>query len=24
VKKWKDALRMVAELNGFKLADYNG
>jgi len=24
VKKWKGALRMVAELNGFKLADYNG
>ncbi len=24
VKKWKDALRMAAELNGFKLDDYNG
>jgi hypothetical protein len=23
VKKWKDALRMAAELNGFKLDDYN-
>ncbi|CAK9220124.1 unnamed protein product [Sphagnum troendelagicum] len=24
VKKWKDALRMAAKLNGFKLDDYNG
>ncbi len=24
VKKWKDALRMAAELNGFKLEDHNG
>ncbi len=24
VKKWIDALRMAAELNGFKLDDYNG
>ncbi len=24
VKKWKDALRMAAQLSGFKLADYNG
>ncbi len=24
VKKWKDALHMAAELNGFKLDDYNG
>ncbi len=24
VKKWKEALRMAAELNGFKLDDYNG
>jgi hypothetical protein len=24
VKKWKDALRMAAQLYGFKLADYNG
>jgi len=24
VKKWKDALRMAAQLSGFKLVDYNG
>jgi hypothetical protein len=24
VEKWKKALRMAAELNGFKLDDYNG
>jgi len=24
VKKWKDALHTAAELNGFKLDDYNG
>jgi len=24
VKKWKDALRMAAELNGFKVDDYYG
>ncbi len=24
VKKWKEALRMAADLNGFKLDDYNG
>jgi hypothetical protein len=23
-KKWKDALRTAADLNGFKLDDYNG
>ncbi|CAM6023962.1 unnamed protein product [Sphagnum balticum] len=24
VKKWKEALRMAAQLSGFKLVDYNG
>jgi hypothetical protein len=24
VKKWKQALRTAADLNGFKLDDYNG